>query len=234
MERPEATMPTIDAALAGFLAEQEAALRPKAFRNAADIIELLQHSLNGYAYESLNPFERRRWEQAVEAGDEEAFTTLFGPEKIPEHLGEFLGYFMIHKVIAPLALIAAAGPVTKDLVLWLGAQGWIEADAVTGAVERAAAATRDLPRAERLGRLLGEQAQRTDIDPTAFAEADYVEDFLTIEQVQATALWFAGGIGPVPVSATAARLAQPGWSVNIVLGRTAGTWHVLEVGSVYP
>jgi hypothetical protein len=47
-------------------------------------------------------------------------------------------------------------------------------------------------------------------------------------------MWFEGGIGPVPVSAAAAKLAQPGWSINIVLGRRAGRWHVLEVGNVYP
>lgn len=233
-DQMEARVPTIDEALTAFLAEREGVRRPKAFGTYVEIIDLLKHSLNGYAYTSLNPFERRRWEQAFEAGDEEAFTKLFGPEKIPEHLGEFLGSFMIHKVIGPLALTAAAGPVTKDLVHWLGEQGWIDADAVTSAAERAAAATRDLPRAERLGRLLGEQALRTDIDPTALAEADYVEDFLTIEQVEPTALWFAGGIGPVPVSAAAAKLAQPGWSANIVLGRKAGRWHVLEVGHVYP
>lgn len=227
-------IPTIDQALESFLAAKRAATKPRAFGNYADIVDLLKHSLNGYAYDSLDRFERRRWEQAFEAGDAEAFTKLFGPDKIPPHLGEFLGYFMIRKVVVPATLTAAAGRVTKELVKWLAEQGWVEATALADAVERSDDATRDLPRAERLGRLLYEQAQRSRIDQDTLADEDYVEDSLWIERVEPTALWFEGDIGPVPVSAAAAKLAQPGWSINLVLGRKGGKWHVLEVGNVYP
>lgn len=227
-------IPTIDQALASFLAEKQAATKQRAFRNYSDIIDLLKSSLNGYAYDSLDGFERGRWETVFQAGDEEAFTRLFGPDKIPPHLGEFLGYFMIRKVIVPTTLTAAAGRVTRELVEWLAEQGWIEATAMADAVERSDDAARDLPKAERLGRLLHEEAQRSRIDQDALADEDYVEDYLTIERVEPTALWFEGGIGPVPVSPAAARLAQPGWSINVVLGRKAGKWHVLEVGNVYP
>jgi hypothetical protein len=227
-------IPTIEQALASFLAAKEAATKPRAFRNYADIVDLLRHSLNGYAYDSLDRFERRRWEQAFEAGDEQAFTGLFGPDKIPPHLGEFLGYFMIRKVIVPATLTAAAGRVTKELVEWLAERAWIEATALAGAVQRSDDAARDLPKAERLGRLLDEQAQRSRIDQDALADEDYVEDTLWIERVEPAALWFEGGIGPLPVSAAAAKLAHPGWSINVVLGRKGGKWHVLEVGNVYP
>ena len=226
--------PTIDQALAAFLAAKQATTKPRAFRNYADIVDLLKHSLNGYAYESLDRFERRRWEQAFEAGDEEAFTRLFGPDKVPPHLGEFLGYFMIRKVIVPATLTAAAGRVTKGLVEWLAGQGWIEATALADAVERSDDAARDLPRAERLARLLDEQAQRSRIDQDALTDEDYVEDTLWIDRVEPSALWFEGDIGPVPVSAAAAKLAQPGWSMYVVLGRQGGKWHALEVGSVDP
>lgn len=227
-------IPTIDQALESFLAAKRAATKPRAFRNYADIVDLLRHSLNGYAYDSLDRFERRRWEKAFEAGDEEAFTRLFGPHKIPPHLGEFLGYFMIRKVIVPATLTAAAGRVTKELVEWLAEQGWIEPTALADAVEQSDDAARDLPRAERLSRLLYEHAQRSGIDQDALADEDYLEDTLWIERVEPLALWFEGDIGPVPVSAAAAKLAQPGWSLNVVLGRKGGTWHVLEVGNVYP
>lgn len=227
-------VPTIDQAMESFLSAKRAATKRRAFRNYAEIVELLELSLNGSAYDSLDRFERRRWEQAFEAGDEEAFTKLFGPDKIPPHLGAFLGDFMIRKVAAPATLTAAAGPVTKELVEWLAAQGWIEATPLADAVERSEDAARDLPRAERLGRLLHEQAQRSRIDQDALADDDYVEDTLWIERVEPSALWFEGDIGPVPVSSGAAKLAQPGWSMYVVLGRTAGTWHVLEVGNVCP
>lgn len=227
-------VPTIDEALAAFLAAKQAAVTANAFRRYADIVDLLKLSLNGYAYDTLNRFERRSWEKAVEDGDEAAFTKLFGPDKIPEHLGEFLGYFMIRKVTVPAELTAAAGRVTKELVEWLAEQSWIQAAAVADAVERSDDAGRDLPRAERLGRLLHEQARRTRIDQSALADEDYVEDYLAIERVEPSALWFEGDIGPVPVSAAAARLAQPGWSINLALGRKGGKWHLLEVGNVYP
>jgi len=208
--------------------------KPYAFRRYASIVDLLKLSLNGYAYDSLNRFERRRWEKAFEDGDEAAYTKLFGPAKTPEHVGEFLGYFMIRKVIVPAKLTAAAGRVTKEFVEWLAERSWIEATAIADAVERSDDAARYLPRAERLGRLLYEQAQRTRIDQSALADEDYVEDYLAIERVESSALWFEGDIGPVPVSAATAKLAQPGWSINLVLGRKGGKWHLLEVGNVYP
>ncbi len=55
-----------------------------------------------------------------------------------------------------------------------------------------------------------------------------------IEGVEPGRLWFEGGIGPVSVPKSASAIAQPGWSVNIVLGRRGKTWHILEVGNVYP
>lgn len=227
-------VPTIDQALAAFLEEWRTEVDRDGFTHHSDIVDLLKSSLNGYAYDALDHFERRRWEQAFEAGDEEAFTRLFGPDKIPGHLGEFLGYFMIRKVIAPPKLTADAGRVSRELVEWLAARAWIDPEAVADAVERADHATSDLPRAERLGQLLYKQARRTRIDQRALADDDFVEDYLTIERVEPRALWFEGGIGPVPISAAAAKLAQPGWSINLVIGRVGRQWHVLEVGNVYP
>jgi hypothetical protein len=85
---------TIDEALNWFLAEQRERLSPKTLRSYEEVVSLLRSSLNGYAYESLDERERKQWETAFEDGDEQAFTKLFGPEKIVEHLGAFLGYFM--------------------------------------------------------------------------------------------------------------------------------------------
>lgn len=47
-------------------------------------------------------------------------------------------------------------------------------------------------------------------------------------------LWFGGGVGPLEVGEAASRLAEPGWSVNIVMGRQGARWPMLEVGNVYP
>lgn len=53
-----------------------------------------------------------RLERAFNAGNEEAFVRLFGPDKIVEALGEFLDYSMIRKVMAGEELLRAAGTVT--------------------------------------------------------------------------------------------------------------------------
>ena len=72
------------------------------------------------------------------------------------------------------------------------------------------------------------------IDPDAVPDEDWVEDLLPIERVEAGALWFEGGAGPLKVPKQASAIAQVGWSVTVVLARTQGVWHLLEVGNVYP
>ena len=226
---------TIDAVLGEFLAEQRGRLSTRTFRNYDDVVELLRHSLDGYAYTSLDDDERRRWEQAFESGDEGAFCRLFGPQKIPEHLGEFLGYFMVRKVMAGQELLKASGTVTGKLVTWLAAHGYIDSDSVDHATSRAKDAARDLPVADRLGELLHDVAQRApDIDPDALDDHDWVEDHLAISDVEPGRIWFEGGIGPIAVPRQASDLARPGWSLSVTAARTAGSWHLLEVGFVYP
>lgn len=223
---------SIERALDDFLAEQRLRLADTTFRNYLAVVDLLCSSLNNYAHEGLSKEERRLFTAAYDAGDEQAFCHLFGPEKIPQHLGSFLGYFMVRKVFASRELLRAAGTVTKRLVRWLEREGYIEADVATEAVERAQAAARDLPRADRLGELLLDLADASVFD--AVGEGEIVEDYLPIERVEPGALFFEGGIGPLAVPEEASELAEVGWEVNVVLARTAAGWRLLEVGCVYP
>jgi hypothetical protein len=100
---------SIDRALGEFLAEQQQRLAARTLRTYTDVVGLLRNCLNGYGYQSLDPGERHRWEHAFE-DNEDAFVHLFGPEKINENLGEFLGYFMIRKVAAGPECSAPQGP----------------------------------------------------------------------------------------------------------------------------
>src|SRR6266542_2346859 len=209
---------SIARALNDFLAEQRGRLADSSFRQYLQVVDLLCSSLNNYAHDGLSERDRRLFTEAYDAGDEQAFCHLFGPEKIPEHLGSFLGYFMVRKVFAGRELLRASGTVTRRLVEWLEREGFIEAAVATAAVERAKVAARDLPRADRLGQLL---AGLTDAD-------------LPIERVEPGALWFERGIGPVAVPKAASELAEVGWEVNVVLARAASGWRLLEVGCVYP
>ena len=117
---------TIDQALDAFLGDQRARLSDRTYRNYEDVIRLLRDSLNRYAYSSLDARDSKRWQKAFDAGDEDAFCKLFGPDEIPPHLGEFLGYFMVRKVSAGQELLKAAGTVTGKLARWLEQQAYIE------------------------------------------------------------------------------------------------------------
>lgn len=223
---------SIEGALNDFLAEQRQRLADGTFRNYLAVVDLLCASLNNYGHDGLSEGERRLFTAAYDAGDEQAFCHLFGPEKIPAHLGSFLGYFMVRKVFASRELLRAAGTVTTRLVRWLEREGFIEADVAAEAVARAQAAARDLPRADRLGELLADLADAAEFD--SHDEEEIVEEFLPIERVEPGALFFEGGIGPLVVPKEASELAEAGWEVNVVLGRTSGGWRLLEVGCVYP
>jgi len=230
----EAVGPNIDDVLSQFLAAQEQRLAERTFANYRSVVDLLRHCLNGYGHQDLDDDERRRYDAAFDAGDEDAFVHLFGPEKIADGLGEFLDYFMVRKVMAGEELLRAAGTVTKKLAKWMAANGYLDAAAAGEAVERGSSAARDLPRAERLSRLLFDDAQRGAKDDRNVADDDIMEDYFTIERVGPGALWLSGDVGPVPVSSEASSIAQPGWSVYLVLARSARGWKMLESGNVYP
>ena len=155
--------------------------------------------------------------------------------RIVEHFGEFLGYFMVRKVLASQELLRSAGTVTKKLAGWLFEHGYVSSDEREDGVEQGSRAARNLPRAERLANLLYEQSRSTPpFDPDALGRKDLVEDYLVIQRVEPEALYFSGGIGPLEVSTRASELAQVGWGVNATLARLNNTWRLVEVGNVYP
>jgi hypothetical protein len=226
---------TIDEALDRFLADQRERTSEKTFRRYPDVVQLLRHSLDGYAYSWLDENERQRWEKEFEANEEGAFCRLFGPEKIPEHLGAFLGDFMVRKVFASQELLKASGTVTGKLVRWLSQHGCIDDQSAQDASEQARDAARDLPVADRLGMMLHDLAANSpDIDPDQVAEQDWVEDYLAITDVEPGKIWFEGGVGPITVPQKASDLARPGWSMHITAARLNDAWRLLEIGFVYP
>ena len=47
-------------------------------------------------------------------------------------------------------------------------------------------------------------------------------------------VWFEGGVGPIAVPRKASDLARPGRSAFVTTARIGPSWHLLEVGVVYP
>jgi hypothetical protein len=200
-------------------------------------LDLLRQGLDSYAYEHLSRADRDRWSAAYEDGDEGAFCRLFGAGKIATYLDEFLGYFLIRKVLIAEDEVARTVEDVRGFVEWLAAEHELTPTVARKALGRIAEASVDLPAAERLGRLLGDIAQANEDVVRRGARPEFeevVEDFLVIERVAPGRIWFLGGIGPIKVPEAASAVARPGWTINLVLGRRGATWEVLEVGNVYP
>ena len=227
-------VPSIDEVLTEFLAAQRERLAASTYARYEDIVDLLRTCLNAYGYQSLTGAEAQAWQEAFDAGDEEAFTRVCGPERIVDNYGEFLGYFMVRKVAASKQQLKDAGTVTKRLARWLAEQGQVDADAAELARDRAADAGRELPRADELGHQLFLQAQRTrlPVHPNDIPDDNWIEDHLPITRIEDGRLWF-GEIGPVEVPETASDLAEVGWHVPVVLARLDGRWRLVQVGAVY-
>jgi len=225
---------TIGQVLAEFLADQRARLSARTMRNYEDVISLFRDCMNGYGPNALGGGDYARWKKAFDGGDFEAYCHLLGPGYILGNVDEFLGYFMIRKVMAGQELLRAAGTVTKKLAAWLCENGYAGEDARDRAAEAGTAAARDLPRAEELAALLYRQSRAARFLGPPAQGRKVIEDQLMIERAEHGAIWFEGGIGPVRVSGQAAALATPGWRVSIVLAEQAGGWEIAEVGNVYP
>lgn len=160
---------------------------------------------------------------------------MFGPEKIPENLGELLDYFMVRKVLAGQKLLRASGTVTGKLVRWLADHEYVDCALADDAADRAREASRDLPIADRLGTFLHEITdQAPALDPDQVADEDWVADSLAITDVEPGKIWFECGVGPISVPRKASDVARSGWSAFVTAARTGGQWHLLEVGFVYP
>ena len=231
------TRPTIAVALAQFLAAQEQRLAPKTVGQYRDVVELLQHCLNDYGYTSLDQRETERYERLRGGvGDTpREFCTIFGPEHILPNMSEFLGYFMIRKVMASQTLLRAAGTVTKRLAAWLAEQGYVAAESAEVAQERGARAARELPRAEELAsRLRAFADTRAELD-----SVDQIEDHFQITRIEPGKVWVAGLIdgrecGPIQLPEEISRLCQVNWAVSGVIGRVRGRWRFIDVWNVYP
>ncbi len=236
--------PMIDQVFEKFLAEQRERLKTKTVSKYEDVVNLLRHHLNGYAYESLSTAESALYERHLNAGgdDHREFCQLFGPDKIIENLGSFLGYFMVRKVMAGQDLKRAAGTVTKKLSKWLAAEGYISDEEAQAGSDEGTQAARDLPKAERAAQFLVDAAGNLAIDATVLADEDYIEfDHFTIGKIEPGKLWLEGFLspgkllfGPVPVPSSATKLLKKGWDISCSLGRVRGKWRIVEAANVYP
>lgn len=229
--------PTIDEALAEFLAEQRKRLGSKTFAQYDRVVGLLRSYLNNYAYSSLHGPDAKLYDELYEAdGDaHREFCEVFGPEQILPNVGQFLSYFMVRKVFAGKGLLRASGTVTKKLATWLATRGYADAEEAKYAAERGGMAARELPRTEELAERLNDLAEgemRGD-------EVDVNEGHFVVRRVERGKLWlesFLDGrqFGPVAVPVDISASCQVGWRISGAVGRRGRKWRIVEAWNVYP
>lgn len=230
MSKP-APKTTIDHVFEEFLAEQKARLSPKTYHRYDDILHLFRSCLESY----WPGHDQEEYNRITGAGG--TYCGSFGPEEIAGGVGEFLGYFMPHKVVAGKETMKAAGTVTKKLIKWLTQKGYVEdTEAVELAEEQARDAVRELPAAQDVVDLL--DAYLDAHIPEQYSQE--IEDHFTITRIEAGKLWlepFTSAqreIGPFPVPREVTRMCKEGWDISGVVVKTSKGWRLLEVWNVSP
>ncbi len=222
---------TIDQVFEEFLADQEARLSERTFRQYESIIGLYGSYLESY-WPDCDENEYRRI-----TGTGGTYCGTLGPDGITGGISEFLGYFMPRKVAAGKDTMRAAGTVTKKLMRWLAEKGYVEdEEALEGAEERAGEAIRDLPASHDVADLL--DAYIDEHIPARYSRR--IEDHFIISRIEPGKLWLepliSGDrkIGPVPVPHEVSQQCQLGWDIGGIVAKTANGWRFLEVWNVTP
>lgn len=211
-----------------FLKEQEGKLRPKTVSKYASILSLFESYLESY----WPGHDQEEYSRITDQGG--TFCGTFGPEEIPGGYGEFLGYFMPHKVVCGKDTMKAAGTVLKKLAKWLAEKGYVEDTAAVQ--ERAQEAASELPAAQDALDLLSKY-----VDANApHAYQDEIEDHFWVQKIEPGKLWLeplmAGDevIGPVPVPKEVTDVCQTMWDIGGIVVKTSRGWRFLEVWHVSP
>lgn len=231
---PSPEKPNIKELFDEFLENENKRLKPTTFRNYQLIIELFEHCLDGYGFSFLTEAEVQLYERLYEHKNLE-FCSIFGAEKIIHALPSFLGDFMIRKVAASESLLRYSGTVTKRLIKWLSDRGAISKSKARQAISYAAEATKVLPAAERLARLLYEYCH-THAPRSWHMELD---DYFTIEEIMPGKLILSSLSSEIDMvelrlPEEILRHCHVGWQVNLLLGKTSRGWQIIESGNVYP
>ena len=241
---PRLARPNIDEVMAEFLAEQRDRLKSGTMSKYEQVTSLLRDYLNSYAYEGLSKTESPLFEKHYNATGKKhrEFCQIFGPEKVPENLGGFLGYFIISKVMAGEEFKRTAGTVTKKLSKWLGVKGYVSEDVAKQIAEEAADASGKLAQAERAVTILMDATDKLAVDPSELHDEDYYDfDHYTIAKVESGKLWLKvydvarpKTLGPIPIPKKATDLLEEGWDISCALGRVRDKWRIVEMANVYP
>jgi hypothetical protein len=234
--RPGSMAGIADRTITQLIAAYLGALSAHRRREAAFGLELLQHCLDGYAYEGLRPAERRLFDRYFnqEGPTHREYCDLFGPEKVVPELGHFLGWFLIRKVLAGPEDRAHIAGETGRFVTWLGEHGHIGRAAAADGAARAARAAELLPKAGEAARILGPT-----LGSAPEVAGEPIEGSFLVARVAPGKLWLEAWedgrtYGPLAIPQRASALLSAGWELHGVIAKVGRSWKLLEAWNVYP
>ncbi len=225
--------PTINQVLDEFLAEQEKRLAPRTYRQYENVIDLLRYCLEDYVVLTDKKLEKAV-DKARDAGAEDAVCSLCPPREIAGCISEFLGWFMVRKVVAGQDLMRAAGTVTRRLGRWLYEHEYIDIDDAEYFEEEGTQRGRALPKAKGLADRLAAWVEN---QPAVGSENTH-ESHFRIEAVTKRG-WMVKDVmghleGDVFVPSELRNPQQVGWEVSGIIAETPRGLRWVEVWNVYP
>lgn len=228
-------MENLKQTLEKFLKEQKERLAKSTYNKYDDVITLFEHYLNGYGYQYLDEENNELYEKVMYSKNKQ-YCEVFTIEQIgPGELDEFMTYFMIRKVMSSKELLKSTGTVLRKFIKWLKENAYIDNkkfDMLYGKVNEN---KDDLPKVEELADLFFENGRRNSF----YEYEEYEEDNFQISKVGKGKLWLESfmeenkQVGPVKVTEEISSLAQEGWLVYLVLGKSGKNWYIIESGNVY-
>lgn len=227
--------PCISRVLQDFLEEQAARLGKQTLGRYEMAIELLEACLNSYGHQHLDDAAKRALDSYLEMEEDEeaSLCRFFGPEKIPDMVDEFLGYFMVRKVICGRDQLRTTGTALKRLAGWLADEGHIGPDEAEEMAAVAAQGSRDLPAADELSDLLYDYVNSS---PPVTGEKE-MEEFFEVVKVEPGKLHLQGGAEGtvvIDVPRKISALCKRGWMFYLLLVKTEKGWRIAKTGPVYP
>lgn len=228
-------MKTIESTFKEYLKEEKERLAPKTYGGYEEAIYIFKQYLNGYAYQYLDKEDTERFNELHDKG--KRYCEVFGPEYIGASVMEnFLGTFMIRKVIASKETLKTVGRVMHKLVKWLHEKGYMDDETFKETEKDVRKLKSEAPAAEEFSDLLSLHALK--YPPENYSET--LDDFFRIVKIESGKLWLEDiydseeHIGPVLLPSEITSKARTGWTISLLLGKTGETWGVLEAGSAYP
>lgn len=229
---------TIDLVLQAFLAEQAARLAKTTYSKYETVIELLKASIERYSHNYLDGEEKQLFDQHYRdhTDEENVFCNLFGPDKIASAAGEFLSYFLPHKVIGGKDLLKTSATVVKKLGRWLFDNGYIDQDDFDIITDEAAKAARELPAIDDFEEALYDYVAESDIDDES--DEEELDDIFEVVAVKPGILTLEtysaeGAIEiEVKVPLKLSKMCRVGWQINLLLAKTKKGWTIIEAGRV--